>query len=95
MGWIDQYKDAILQAVWATGVSLVTTDEETMSGKDDTPTLRVAVDLLSQKDSVAKAFADELKKVIGDQTFMVYACPYRVAAQAPYVVCEGLKWKLK
>lgn len=93
MSWIEQYKDAILQAVWDSGVISVGTDEESASGRDDWPVLRVGVVEFSKKDVEVSRFKESLRKSIGnDQPFSVVGMPPRDASSMPVVLYRGGDW---
>lgn len=94
MSWIDQYKDAIIQAVWDTGVESVGTDEESISGRDDLPVLRVGVALAKYKDKTVSDFERSLENSLGkDQPFAVVGMPPRDVAGMSVILYRGGAWR--
>lgn len=94
MSWLDQYKDAILQAVWDSGVMSVGTDEESASGRDEWPVLRVGIVEVSEKDIEVLRFKESLKNRTGeDQPFSVVGMSPRDVAGMSVILYRGGAWR--
>lgn len=92
--WIDQYKDAIEQAAYVTGVTLVATDDTTVNGKEDDPILYLMCDNRGRRESLKKEFKESLCNSLGeDQPFAVYPAPYRLVRELKPVYELGA-WRL-
>lgn len=53
--WINQYKDAIEQAAYVTGVTLVATDDTTVNGKEDDSILYLMCDNKGRRKVLKKS----------------------------------------
>ena len=95
-GWIIQYKDAILMAAWDAGLVAVGTDEESVSGRDEWPVLRIGVQSAEDKDKAVYSFKHSLEHSLGkDQPFSVVGMPEEDALGMSVILCNRGNWVYK
>ena len=94
MAWIDQYKDAIEQAAWETGVPVIAADSMAIDGTEEIPTLYLLSPSKQSGYSLQKEFEESLRKLIGaEQPFMAYAASPRLVRANTEIYSFG-EWRL-